>query len=139
MLGPARFAHIRTVTLQSLSRLSLALALPTLITRLTSLDAEIALLSPPSVPPFPTEAKLAKEKQKTQYAALDVPKAERLVAAREKRVELLRKKKEEKEGEEKREMEALHEAAEKAEREEREKREREDEADEEAAREAEGL
>lgn len=144
MLGPARFQHIRTVTLQAISRLSAAALLPTLLSRLTSLDAEIALLSPPpSSPPSASAGKLAAEKQKLQYASLDVPKAERLVAAREKRVELLRRKKDEREEEERKEVEELHrKAEEEAEREERkgrERREREREADEEAAREAEGV
>ncbi|GAA5972831.1 hypothetical protein JCM11641_003961 [Rhodosporidiobolus odoratus] len=129
MLGPARFTHIRTVTTQAIQRLTAALALPTLLTRLSTLDSEIASLSS-APPPEPT-------KQTAQYASLDVVKAERLIAAREKRVELLRKKKEKEQEQERGEIEALHKAAEAEERREREKREAEDEADEEAAREAE--
>ncbi|GAA5892838.1 hypothetical protein JCM6882_000592 [Rhodosporidiobolus microsporus] len=111
MLGPARFAHIRTVTSQALSRLSLALALPALLARLAELDAEILALSPPSAKPL---SEADREKTRAQYGALDVQKAERLVQAREKRVELLRRQKEKRDAEEKerREVEELHRRAE---------------------------
>ncbi|BGP20171.1 hypothetical protein JCM10213_000744 [Rhodosporidiobolus nylandii] len=112
MLGPVRFTHIRTVATQAIQRLASAQALPSLLSRLSSLDAEIgslsAFLNPPTAPP-PDPAKV-----KAQYAQLDVPKAERLVSAREKRVELLRRQKEKKVEEmarERREMEELHKAA----------------------------
>ncbi|GAA5820884.1 hypothetical protein JCM11251_001862 [Rhodosporidiobolus azoricus] len=106
MLGPARFTHIRTVTAQALARLSTALALPSLLSQLASLDNEIALLSNKE----PTEVE--REKTRVLYAGLDVGKAERLVSAREKRVELLRKQKVKKDEEERKEMEELQQRAE---------------------------
>lgn len=88
MLGQDRFRYIHNVTIQAVALLEAALALPALLTRLRELDNEIAALSPPtsssSKPPPPP----------TDYAKqnLDVGKAERLIKAREKRLELLQKK-----------------------------------------------
>lgn len=92
MLGPARFAHIRTVASQALARLLEAQKLPLLLSRLSDLDAEIASHAPASASPAPASSA-------AKYAALDVVKAERLVAAREKRLELLKKKQREEEEE----------------------------------------
>ncbi|GAA6013160.1 hypothetical protein JCM10207_006190 [Rhodosporidiobolus poonsookiae] len=100
MLGPARFAHIRTVATQAIQRLAAAQALPLLLERLEALDAEIAALSAPvSAADRAREREKEREKTEQQYKGLDVQKAERLVAAREKRVELLRKQKEKREAE----------------------------------------
>ncbi|GAA5901000.1 hypothetical protein JCM8208_007586 [Rhodotorula glutinis] len=105
MLGPARFAHIRTVASQALARLLAAQRLASLTAQLHELDAEIAALSSSSstttssttststpastarAPPPPTAASTA-----AAYKALTVDKAERLVAAREKRLGLLRER-----------------------------------------------
>ncbi|EGU10969.1 hypothetical protein RTG_03186 [Rhodotorula toruloides ATCC 204091] len=77
MLGPVRFNHIRACASQALSRLLSAQNLSNLLARLSSLDAEIAShSSSPTKPP-----------SKDQYAGLDEAKAERLVKAREKRLE----------------------------------------------------
>jgi len=87
MLGPVRFAHIRAVASQALARLLAAQRLSALQSQLGTLDAAIAALSPsPAKPPPPM-----------QYAAISVDKAERLVAAREKRLELLERKRREEE------------------------------------------
>ncbi|GAA6057101.1 hypothetical protein JCM3770_002081 [Rhodotorula araucariae] len=94
MLGPARFSHIRTVASQALARLLAAQRLAALAAQLATLDSAIAALSPASAsassPPKLPPAQ-------TQYAALTVDKAERLVAAREKRLGLLEKKRREEE------------------------------------------
>ncbi|GAA5865627.1 hypothetical protein JCM8547_007667 [Rhodosporidiobolus lusitaniae] len=123
MLGPIRFTHIRAVATQAIQRLAAAQLLPTLLARLSQLDAEIAALSSPSSststasssPSKPSPAAGTKAGGvgggAAPYAALDIPKAERLVAAREKRLELLKKQKEKREEQERREMEELHEAA----------------------------
>lgn len=99
MLGPDRFKHIRTVTLQALSLLSAALSLPTLLKKLRALDAEIALLAPP-----PTSPKKAET-----YEGVTEKRAERLVLAREKRLALLERlqAKEAKEKEEREDLEQL--------------------------------
>ncbi|BGP51783.1 hypothetical protein JCM10450v2_007739 [Rhodotorula kratochvilovae] len=87
MLGPARFTHIRTVASQALSRLLATQRLTALRAELRTLDGAIAALSPSPAKPVPA----------TQYAGLTVEKAERLVAAREKRLGLLEKKRREEE------------------------------------------
>ncbi|GAA5869473.1 hypothetical protein JCM1840_005476 [Sporobolomyces johnsonii] len=92
MLGPVRFQHIALVATQALQRLSAAQLLPTLLDRLSALDAEIESFQPPTASP----AK-GKQSEKAKYAGLDVAKAERLVVAREKRLELLKKKQREEE------------------------------------------
>ncbi|BGP03598.1 hypothetical protein RTBOTA2_006369 [Rhodotorula toruloides] len=95
MLGPVRFNHIRACASQALSRLLSAQNLSNLLARLSSLDAEIAShSSSPTKPP-----------SKDQYAGLDEAKAERLVKAREKRLELLVKKRRQEEEELWREVE----------------------------------
>ncbi|GAA6039191.1 hypothetical protein JCM8097_000462 [Rhodosporidiobolus ruineniae] len=127
MLGPVRFTHIRQVATQAIQRLAAAQALPSLLSRLKELDAEISTLS------LATSAVPDPAKLKQQYASLDVPKAERLVAAREKRVEVLRRQKEKREEEERREMEELQRRAE------REREEEEARAEEEARREVEAA
>jgi uncharacterized protein with von Willebrand factor type A (vWA) domain len=92
MLGQDRWRHIHNVTLQAVALLEAALALPDLLARLRQLDNEITALSPPTssskAPPPPTD--YAKQN-------LDVGKAERLIKAREKRLELLQKKAKEEE------------------------------------------
>lgn len=95
MLGPVRFNHIRACASQALSRLLSAQNLSNLLSRLSSLDAEIASHS--SSPTKPAS--------KDQYAGLDEAKAERLVKAREKRLELLVKKRRQEEEELWREVE----------------------------------
>lgn len=80
MLGPDRFTHMRNVTLQVLQRLTDHLALPVLLKQLKELDAEIdQFCSPTKVP---------------SYTGMTVEKAERLVKAREKRLEFLKVAKE---------------------------------------------
>lgn len=93
MLGPARFTHMRQCASQALARLITAQRLPTLLSRLKELDEEI------SAHAAPTKSSPAAASQKSNYAALDIAKAERLVTAREKRLELLRKKQREEEEE----------------------------------------
>lgn len=82
MLGPDRFAHMRTVTLQALSLLSAA----QLRTQLRTLDAEIddliispALFSPSTKLPLPPK-----------YDQMRTDVLQRLVKAREKRRDFLR-------------------------------------------------
>ncbi|GAA5868455.1 hypothetical protein JCM3774_005386 [Rhodotorula dairenensis] len=91
MLGPVRFAHMRKCASQALSRLLDAQRLPQLLSQLEELDREIESHSPATVSPA------ASGRSSSKYAKLDVAKAERLVAAREKRLELLRKKQREEE------------------------------------------
>lgn len=91
LLGQDRFNHIRTVTFQALALLGAALALPGLLTRLRELDDEIATYT--TAPPSSSATAVVDyEKQ-----ALDNVKAERLIKAREKRLELLKKKAKEEE------------------------------------------
>lgn len=95
MLGQDRFKHIHTVTLQALAALELALALPTLLARLRELDDEIAAYTSSTSPAKPSSSAVVStdyEKQK-----LDMSKAERLIKAREKRLEMLKKKAKEEE------------------------------------------
>lgn len=96
MLGPVRFAHMRKCASQALSRLLDAQRLPELLSQLAHLDQEIASHSPATATASPAAAGAGSP---TKYAHLDVAKAERLVAAREKRLELLRKKQREEEEE----------------------------------------
>lgn len=86
MLGPVRFAHMRKCASQALSRLLEAQRLPLLLSRLEELDREIDSHSPATASPA------VAGRSPSKYASLDVAKAERLVAAREKRLQLLRKK-----------------------------------------------
>lgn len=102
MLGPDRFTHMRNVTLQVLQRLTDHLALPVLLKQLKALDAEIDEFASPTKAPI--------------YTGMTVEKAERLVKAREKRLEFLKTAKEK---------------AELKEEEDRMRQEAEDEADEE--------
>jgi aspartate carbamoyltransferase catalytic subunit len=82
MLGQDRFRHIRLVTAQALTLLNAALTLPSLITRLEELDSEISIVAPLS--------STSPTKPTTDYKGLNtVEKAERLIKAREKRLELL--------------------------------------------------
>ncbi|GAA5956639.1 hypothetical protein JCM8115_000632 [Rhodotorula mucilaginosa] len=97
MLGPVRFAHMRKCASQALSRLLDAQRLPELLSQLAHLDREIASHSP-AASSSPAKATVTAEAA-SKYAHLDVAKAERLVAAREKRLELLRKKQREEEEE----------------------------------------
>ncbi|GAA5991627.1 hypothetical protein JCM5350_007780 [Sporobolomyces pararoseus] len=87
MLGPARFHHINTVATQALQRLAHAQTIPPLIERLNSLDEEISQF---------TSTTAGKGKGKAvvsvDYEGMPVEKLERLTVAREKRLELLRKK-----------------------------------------------
>lgn len=110
MLGPDRFKHIRTVTLQALTLLSAALNLPTLLKKLRALDAEISLLAPPPTSPRKAET----------YEGITEERAERLVLARDKRLELLRRVK----GKEAREKE--EEVVREKEQREKERKERKD-------------
>ena len=99
MLGPVRFAHMRKCASQALSRLLDAQRLPELFSQLAHLDREIASHSPVTAGASPAAASSspAKAGGASKYAHLDVTKAERLVAAREKRLELLQKKQREEE------------------------------------------
>lgn len=91
MLGPARFTHIRTVASQALARLGAAQRLATLTAQLVDLDAQIAALSSSSSSSTASAPAAAVPAAVPQaYKALTVDKAERLVAAREKRLGLLR-------------------------------------------------
>lgn len=90
MLGQDRFKHIQTVTLQALALLEAALALPILLTKLRELDEEIASYT--AAPPSSSGPLLDYEQQ-----GLDNSKAERLIKARQKRLELLKKKAKEEE------------------------------------------
>lgn len=92
MLGQDRFRFIHNVTVQAVALLEAALALPTLLTRLCELDDEITALSPPTSSSKPPPPPIDYAKQN-----LDVGKAERLIKAREKRLELLQKKAKEEE------------------------------------------
>lgn len=79
MLGPVRFAHIKAVTLEALSMLGGALLVPVL----QGLDREI-------------EEMQGKEKggKEGEYDELSEEKATRLVSARRKKLEFMRKRKE---------------------------------------------
>ncbi|GAA5847331.1 hypothetical protein JCM9279_000240 [Rhodotorula babjevae] len=94
MLGPARFTHIRSVASQALARLLAAQRLASLTAQLRDLDAQIAGLSSSSSSSFTatatSPAAAPPAAAAAAYKALTVDKAARLVAAREKRLELLR-------------------------------------------------
>ncbi|GJN94405.1 hypothetical protein Rhopal_007485-T1 [Rhodotorula paludigena] len=92
MLGPARFAHIRAVASQALARLLAAQRLSALRSQLSSLDEQIAAFSSSSAAAAGTTPAKSKQSTVDAYAALTEEKAQRLVAAREKRLELLEKK-----------------------------------------------
>lgn len=92
MLGPARFDHIRTVTTQALDLLSAALVLPTLLKRLKELDDEIESLLEPSTGSSTEKGKGKGPEGTDKYDGMTVATVERLVKAREMRVQFLKKK-----------------------------------------------
>lgn len=96
MLGPKRFEIIRDVTRQAIHKLKTAMLIPHLITRLQSLDEAIAILIEASTSNSPTTANGAgKGKGKAvEYSLIeDFVKLERLIKAREKRLEMLEQRK----------------------------------------------
>lgn len=86
LLGQDRFKHITTVTNQALARLAEATELPNLIKKLRQADRAIDNL-------------LEKPAAKPDYDKLDLAQAERLLVARTKRLEFLKKRKVEQEKE----------------------------------------
>lgn len=89
MLGPDRFTHMRTVTKQALDLLNTTLLLPDLISSLKFLDVKIAALTPSfSTTTSPAKPPPNYDDDKT----LTLEKAERLIRAREKRLEFLKAK-----------------------------------------------
>ncbi|GAA6060581.1 hypothetical protein JCM10212_006816 [Sporobolomyces blumeae] len=93
LLGPVRFDHIERVAKQALERLASAQALGPLLDRLAELDAEIDQFSP-AILTKPSERKTPGHTSTTGgcYAGIDIVKAERLVKAREKKLEFLKKR-----------------------------------------------
>lgn len=87
MLGPVRFNHINQVATQALERLSHVLSVTPLIARLTSLDREISEFT--QTPNVSTKGKALAG---PEYEGMPLEKLERLCLAREKRLELLKKK-----------------------------------------------
>lgn len=98
MLGPKRFEIIRDVTRQAIQKLKTAMLIPHLITRLQSLDEAIAILIEASTSNSSTTTNGAgKGKGKAveiNYDLIeDFVKLERLIKAREKRLEMLEQRK----------------------------------------------
>lgn len=85
MLGPARFKHINDVAQEALLRLSSAQAIPPLVERLNNLDTEIEGYAAP-------DSSSNKTAVRNDYESMPLDKLERLVVAREKRLELLKKR-----------------------------------------------
>lgn len=90
MLGPVRFHHIKQVATQALQRLAHAQTIPPLVERLKALDEEIAQFVPASTK-APGHGK-ANVGASIEYEGMPIEKLERLTSAREKRLELLKKK-----------------------------------------------
>ncbi|GAA5901593.1 YigZ family protein [Sporobolomyces salmoneus] len=84
MLGPVRFQHMNKVATQALQRLSHAQTIPPLVDRLRSLDEEISQFTP-KTNTKPTVAR-------PEYEGMPLDKLERLTTAREKKLELLKKR-----------------------------------------------
>ncbi|KDE08513.1 hypothetical protein MVLG_01292 [Microbotryum lychnidis-dioicae p1A1 Lamole] len=98
MLGPDRFRHIATVATQALTALSTSTALTETLDHLRQLDVEISHLTASSSPVKATPP---------DYTSLDLIKAQRLVLARGKRLELLRRKRKGEDMEMQKELEAF--------------------------------
>lgn len=92
MLGPDRFRHMQTVTRQVLQRLSKTINLPGLMKQIRALDVEIGTLATVSKP---------------IYMDMTEEKAQRLVIARQKRLEFLLRAKDKRKAEEEKQLAAV--------------------------------
>lgn len=93
MLGPKRFEIIQRITREVVNKLKSATLIPHLITRLQALDSEIALLLETPIRSGETGKGKGKAAETKYSSSEDAIKLERLILAREKRLEMLERRK----------------------------------------------